>query len=235
MHPAARSTRRFVGLGLALAALGACDRNPNELTLRPVTAGHIGGHAFTVTGGTVYQAVPDGPVYADASGGQLVFDDTPAGLGMTDPDLIHLRTRFAISEGGSLQISAFGDVASEFATGVWVLLSRVESEISYDFRLSGASFADSAFTPPPPEPGAEHWVATEFYADSVPGYGTGLSGITMWELNDLTAAPNQDVLRCDPGPATDPTPLAGERVGYALQRSWLLAVEVVDQIVGPCV
>ncbi len=153
---------------------------------------------------------------------------------MSDPDLLHLRTYVALSNGGSLQIAAFGDTGSEFDSGAGVLLSRDGGAIDYEFQLGGAMFADSSFAPPPPVPSAEHWVVTEFYADSVPGRAPGESGVTMWQLNDVAPEIGGDVLGCDPGPATDPTPLAGDRVGYALESAWLLAVEVFDEIVGPC-
>jgi hypothetical protein len=234
MDPRARSLRRVVAALLVSAALTACEDDPAELTLQPVTSGAIGGVSFTVSGGTVYQASPAGPLYADEAGGQIVLDKDAAGLGMSDAGLLHLRTQLALSEGGSLQIAAFGEAGSELGSGVWVLLTRDGAAIDYEFRLSGALFADSTFTPAPPIPSAEHWIVTEFYADSVPGHGADQSGITMWELNDLTPAFGEDVLRCDPGPATDPTVLTGDRVAYALESSWLLAVEVVDQIVGPC-
>jgi len=228
---------RIRGVSVALLLLlgaAACDRQPVGLVLLPVVSGTIDGHAFTVTGGTMFQARPDGPLYADASGGRVVFTEDPAGLGMSDPDLLQLRTQFALSDGGSLQVAAFGTAGAEFTSGLWVLLARDGAAINYDFVLGGTSFADSAFFPPPPIPSAELWVVTEFYADSVPGYPAGESGIAMWELEDLTPTFNEDVLRCDPGPATDPTPAPGDRVGYALQSAWVLAVEVVDQVVGPC-
>jgi hypothetical protein len=235
MDASVRPLRGAFAALLAAAALAACNDDPSGLTLRPVTSGTIGGVPFTVTGGTVYQASPGGPLRADEGGGQIVLDESPAELGMSDPDLLHLRTEFAVSNGGSLQIAAFGDDGAEFSTGVWVVLTRDTTALDYEFRLSGALFADSTFTPPPAIPSAEHWLVTEFYADSVPGYPAGQSGITMWELNDLTPGLAEDVLGCDPGPATDPTPLAGDRVGYSLRSVWLLSVEVVDQIVGPCV
>jgi len=234
MHATLRPCRALLAAALAAAALCACDDTPNQLTLNPVTVGHVTGIRFTVTGGTIYQAEPDGPLYADASGGQLVLDDDPATLGMSDPDLLRLGTLFALSDGGSIQIGAFGEPGSEVSTGVWVLLSRTGSQISYDFRLSGALFANSAFAPPPAVPSGEQWVFTEFYADSVPAHGPGQSGITMWPLNDVTGAPGADVLKCDPGPAIDATPLSGDRVSYSLQRAWLLVVEVEDVIAGPC-
>jgi hypothetical protein len=233
MHPALRSPRRLLGGLLAAAAL-ACDDEPSGPTLQPVTSGTIGGLAFTVTGGTIYQVGADGPLYADDTGGQLLFDGGAAALGTSDADLLHVRSQFAIADGGSLQISAFGDAGSPFNTGIGIALIRGGTGIFYEFRFGGAVAADSTFVPEPQFPGAEQWVVTELYADSVPGYGAGQSGAAMWPLDDLTPAAGADVLGCVAGPATDPTPLAGDPVGYALDGAWLLAVDVVDQIVGPC-
>lgn len=234
LRPRGNATLRALAITTLGVAATACDDNPNQLTLNPVTVGHISGVSFTVTGGTIYQAEPDGPLYADVAGGELVLDGDPAALGMSDPDLLRLGTLFALSDGGSLQIGAFGDQGSETSTGAWVVLSRTGSGIAYDFRLSGALFWDSVFAPPPAVASGEQWVFTEFYADSVPGHGPGQSGIAMWPLNDVTGAAGADVLKCDPGPAIDPTPLSGDRVSYALRRAWLLVVEVEDVIAGPC-
>jgi len=233
MHSALPPLRACLLAALA-TLVAACDSSPNALTLQPVTVGHVSGVYFTVTSGTIYQAEPDGPLYANESGGELVLDDDPAGLGMSDPDLLRLRTQFALTDGGTLQISAFGVTGEEIPTGVGVLLSRVGSGIGYDARLGGVSFADGLFSAPPGGANAEQWVVTESYADSVPGYGAGQSGVAFWRLGDLTAAAGTDVLGCDPGPAIDPTPRSGDRVSFALRGAWLLAVEVEDQIAGPC-
>lgn len=219
---------------LAVAALAACDESPQELALQTVTSGTLGGIPFTVLGGAVYQAGPDGPLFADETGGRIVLDDDPAGLGMSDPNHLHLRTRFALSDAGTLQIAAFGTSGSELTSGHWVLLARDGAAIEYQFRLRGALFADSAFTPAPAIPSAEHWIVTEFYAADVPGYAAGSSGVTMWELNDLTPGFDEDVLSCNPGPAIESVALTGDAVAYALESGWLLAVQPVDQIVGPC-
>jgi hypothetical protein len=218
--------RRRVPLSLALLAsfaATACD-DPADLTLAPIGSGTISGIPFTVTAGTVLQAEPDGPLYADDSGGTLVLDETPAQLGMTDGDLLQLRTRFALSNGGSIQLAAFGNQASLFSTGLSVVLRRVDVDIDYELRLAGTPFADGAFSPPP----------TVFYADSVPGYGADQWGLATWQLDDLTPGAGEDVLGCDPGPALGAAAPTGDRVGYSFAGGWLLAVEVVDQIVGPC-
>jgi hypothetical protein len=75
---------------------------------------------------------------------------------------------------------------------------------------------------------------TEFYADDVPGYGGGQSGITVWPLDDLSPAPGEDVLGCTAGPAIDASVHDGEGVGLAFANGWIVGVNVVDQIVGPC-
>ena len=238
---AARSNRtrpRPRGLLTALvlsAALAACEDEPTELDLLPVTSGTISGIPFTVTDGTVYQAGADGPLRADATGGRIVFDEGPLGLGMSDPDLLHVRTFFAISNGGSLRISAFGDAGAELDTGVSILLGRLpDLGFVYELRFGGALVADSTLDPQPQFAGAEHWVVTELYADSVPGAVAGQAGAALWPINDLTPAPSEDVLGCGSEPATDSSPLAGDAVGYVLDNAWLLGVEVLDQVVGPC-
>ena len=233
-----RRSLRFARLLLVaplLAALGACDDEPGGPTLQAVTSGTISGIPFTVTGGTIYQAGADGPLYADDTGGQLLFDQGAAGLGTSDPDLLHLRTQFALSEGGSLHLSAFGDAGSALNTGAAVGLIRGAPGVFYELRFRGALFADGTFSVSADFAGAEHWVAAELYADSVPGHGADQAGASVWPLDDLDPAPNEDVLGCDEGPAIDADPLTGEAVGYALDGAWLLAVEVVDEIVGPCV
>ena len=227
-------TRHLLSALLAAVALAACEDDPTGTDPSAIQSGTLGGHAFTVVSGTVLQFGADGPLYSDD--GAIVFDQDPAGLGMSDPDLLHLRTRFALSNGGRLQIAAFGADGSELSTGLWVQLERTGSVIAWDFRLAGVSFADSVFNPPPPPPIASggHWVVTEFYADSVPRYPAGESGIAMWELNDTTPSFQQDVLGCTKGPATDPTPATGDRVAYALESAWLLTIQVRNSIVGPC-
>lgn len=230
-----RQRRALLAALLVPTLLATCDDEPNSLELTPVTSGTISGIPFTVSGGTVYQVGSDGPLYADATGGQIVFDEGPAGLGMSDPDLLHVRTHFALSADGSLQLGAFGDAGSEFDTGVTVALNRVTGAgIVYELRFGGALVADTTLDPQPQFINAEHWVVTELYADSVPGAPAGEAGAALWPINDLTPQASEDVLGCGVDPSTDPNPLTGEAVGYALDDAWLLEVEVVDQIVGPC-
>lgn len=220
---------------LAGGSLLACDDSPSELELRPITSGSVSGLSFTVTGGTVFQATVDGPIYADSRSGRIVFDEDPGGLGMSDPDQLQLRTQFALAEGGSIRIAAFGEAGDELGSDLRVVITRGDESIDYGLWLGGALFADSAFTPPPAVLSAEHWIVTEFYAQDVPGYGAGQSGITMWELNDVAPALGTDVLGCDPiGPAIQPVALDGDRVGLEIRSGWIVAFDVVDEIVGPC-
>lgn len=234
IHPTLPDAR-LLGTLVAVALLAACDDEPSGPSLAPVSSGTISGIPFTVTGGTVYQVGADGPLYADSTGGQIVLDETPAELGMGDPDLLHLRTYFAVSQGGSLRIGAFGDAGSPLNTGVTVGLGRVASVgWVYELRFAGAPVADSTFEPQPTFPSGEQWIVTELYADSVPGFAAGQAGAALWPLNDVTPAAAEDVLGCGSEPSTDPNPLTGDAVGYGLDGAWLLEVEVLDQIVGPC-
>jgi hypothetical protein len=220
---------------LLAAALLACNDSPNELELEPISFGTIGGTSFVVTSGTVYQATTDGPIYADSTGGRITFDQDPAGLGMSDPDRLHLRTELALPNGGSLEIGAFAVSGTLFADALRVVLRRDAGQIEYEFHLGGSLFADSLFVPAPTIPSAVQWVVTEFYAQDVPGYGAGQSGITMWGLDDLTPTAGGDVLGCTAGPAIQGSTLSGDRVGYELRSAWIVSVDVVDEIVGPCV
>jgi hypothetical protein len=229
--PSARATAL-----LASIVSAACSDASSGPKLEPVTAGTISGIAFRVTGGAIYQATPGGPLYADAGGGRILIDGTPASLGMSDPDQLHLRTQFALSASGALRIVAFGDAGNEFGSGLEVRLRRARSEILYEMRLGGSLFIDSIFVPAPAIPSAETWVVTEFYADEVPGYGGGKSGITMWPLDDTTPTRGEDVLGCTAGPAIAVgRTFAGKTIGYELVAGWIVEVDVVDQIVGPCV
>ncbi len=230
MYP---GSRLFLLAAVATLASAACDDRPTELTLQAVTSGRIGDVAFTVTGGTVFQAVPGGPIFADESGGEVVLDADPAALGMTNPSHVQLRTRFALSDSGSIQIAGYGDAGSELSSGHWVVVQRLEGDFQYQFRLRGSLFAEGSFSPPPNIPSAEQWVVTEFYAQDAPGYN-GRSGITMWPINNLTPVFAQDVLGCSPGPALETGSLSGDAVAYALRDAWLLVVQPVTQIVGPC-
>jgi hypothetical protein len=230
----ARSGRALLIASILWAGLG-CNDGPAELELEQVISGTIDGIPFTVTGGTVYQAGADGPLRADATGGQILFDDGPLGLGMSDAGLVHLRTYFAISDGGSIHIAGFGQPGSEFNTGVTVTLERVPTVgFVYELRFAGGVVADSTLSPQPPLPGGEHWVVTELYADSVPGFPSGQAGAALWPIDDLSPAASEDMLGCASEPSMSSTPLTGSAVGYVLEAAWLLEVEVVDLIVGPC-
>lgn len=211
--------------------LVACNDDPTSV---PVTSGTLGGVPFTVVSGEVLQGSPDGPLRADALGAEILLDQTPAALGMSNPNRLHLLTLVALQHGGTLTMGAFGNAPAPFGSGTAVVVGRNGNAIDYAFYLDSAVFADSTFSPGPSMASEEHWIATEFYADSVPGYGAG-SGITMWGLNDVDPALGDDVLGCTDGPAMSPTPLTGNRVAYRLTSGFLLAIQVVDTIVGPCV
>lgn len=203
-----------------------------------VTSGTISGVAFHVTSGSVYQASPDGPIHADSLGATIVLDASPASLGMTDPDRLQLRTLFALTNLGSLQIAAFGTVGDEIDSGLSMLLYRIAENINYRFFVSDSGstpVADAQFSPPPAIPSGEQWVTTEFYAQDVPGYGAG-SGSAMWPLTQEETAPTAggDVLGCTDGPAMQSTTLDGDRVAYELHSAFIVGIHVVDSIVGPC-
>jgi hypothetical protein len=215
-----------------LAALGACN-STTAPTPRAVTSGSVTGVAFHVTQGVVYQVDADGPIKADSVGAVIVLDQTPAGLGMSDPKRLHLRTQFALSNHGSLRIAAFGTTGDELNSGVWAALERESGAVGYELHLSSpTAFAGDVFTPPLPD---IPWVATEAYAQDVPGYGAG-SGITMWQLSEQDDSPvfGADVLGCTNGPAAQMATLSGDRVAYSMSLAFIVAIEVVDTIVGPC-
>jgi hypothetical protein len=228
-HPRTRCRARAALLA-GLLVLGACEEDPTD----EVTSGTINGVAFSVVSGTVLQPVADGPIYAPAPGALVTLDEDPAGLGMSNPDHLHLRTRFAISNGGSLSIAGFGTTADPIGTGATLTLTRDLLEFDYVVRLNGAMVADDRFAPRPAEAGVEHWIVTEFYADDVPGYGSGNSGATFWPIDDESPAFATDVLGCAPGPALEAATLAGSRIAYELSEAFVTAISVVDTIIGPC-
>jgi hypothetical protein len=210
----------------------ACKDVPTDV----VSSGTIGGIPFTVLSGTVKQPTADGPIVGevtDAGGALIVLEGNPVALGMTDPNRLHLRTTFALRHGGTITITAFGTSADPQA-GNGVVIGRNNAQFEYAFYVDDALFADSAFAPAPSDPNVEHSVATEFYAEDVPGYGMG-SGLTMWPLDDLTPSAGEDVLGCSPGPAIGTSTLSGERVAFALADAFLLDVNVVDTTIGPCI
>lgn len=237
MHPFPRSPKLLASafrsvFVLVIATLSAaCREDP---TGGPVVAGTVAGIPFTVTSGQVTQALPDGPIRADAAGAVILLNDTPAGLGMSDPATLHLLTLFALQHGGTLTIGAFGSASDPFGPGTAVVVGRNGGAIDYAFYVDSAVVADSSFVPLPPVASEQQWVVTEFYADSVPGYATG-SGVTMWPLNDLDPTLGDDVLGCTQGPAMSSTQLTGDRVAFRLTSGFLLAVAAVDTIVGPCI
>jgi hypothetical protein len=223
---------RALGAGALLAAL-ACEDTPTDV----VTSGTIGGIPFTVVSGVVKQAVRDGPLVgevSDAGGALIVLEGDPVALGMTDPDRLHLRTTFALRHGGTITMSAFGTSADPLGSGNAVVIGRNNTRFQYALYVDDVVFADSDFVPNPADPDVEHIVATEFYAQEVPGYGAG-SGLTMFRLDDVTPTREDDVLGCTIGPAVSTRTLAGDRVGFALADAFILGIEVVDTTVGPCV
>ena len=225
---------RLATLAALAAGLAACNSS-TELSLDPVTSGSVGGYAFHVTGGTIFQAEPNGPIYGDASGGRLVFDLGPSGLGMTNASRLQLRTQFALSSTGSVLMSAYGDAGNEFTTGLRVNVARVATDMAYEMLSDATSLVVGTFDPPPFVPSAETWVVAEFYANDVPGFGSGQSGITLWKLDDLAPAVGSDVIGCSAPRAIDATNThPGTAVGYQLTGGWITDVKVVNNIVGPC-
>jgi hypothetical protein len=227
----ARLTRIAFALstGLLAVAAGCSDENSTA-----VTSGSIGGVAFTVVSGTIHQPLENGAIRADAAGGEIVLAADPEALGMSDPSRLHLRTQFALQHGGTITIGAFGGPGDPFGPGTAVVIGRNNSQIQYAFYVDSEVFADSTFVPSPPAANDVHWIVTEFYAADVPGYGAG-SGLAMWPLNDLAPALGDDVLGCTLGPAMHATPMVGDRVGYRLTAGFLVGIEVIDTIIGPCV
>jgi hypothetical protein len=215
---------------IAIAALSACSEDPTNV---PVTAGTIGGIAFSVTTGAVLQPNADGPLFADGAGAVIVLEPSVGALGMSVPTRLHLRTQFALRDSGSITIGAFGTRSDPFGPGTDVRIERNGLALDYTFRVASAVFVDSTFVPLPAS-NLEQWVVTEFYAQDVPGYGAG-SGVAMWPLNDLDPTLGEDVLGCTPGPAMHTATLGGDRVAYRITSGFLIGLEVVDTIVGPCV
>jgi hypothetical protein len=224
---------RSSALACTLVAAAACEDTPTDV----VTSGTIGGVPFTVISGTVKQASPDGPIVgevSDVGGALILLGGDPVALGMSDPDRLHLRTTFALRHGGTITMSAFGTIADPLGAGNAVVIGRNLTRFQYAFYVDDAVHTDSTFVPDPAQPDVEHTVVTEFYAQDVPGYGAG-SGVAMWPLDDLTPAPGEDVLGCTAGPAMTTTLQSGERMAFALADAFILAVEVVDTTVGPCI
>ena len=215
---------------IAAFALTACNEDPPT---GPVSSGTITGVAFTVRSGSVFQPEADGPIRGE-SGAVVVLDLDPAGLGMSDPDKVHLVTGFALPNGASLTISGFGTSADPLGSGASVTITRSGFDFDYQFRLEGAPFAGALFDPQPPSASDVHWISTEFYADSVPGYDSGTSGAAAWNIDDLDPAFGDDVLGCSAGPALQVGVLGGNRIAYELSSAFIVSVEVVDTIIGPC-
>ena len=131
-------------------------------------------------------------------------------------------------------MSAFGTSSDPLGSGNGVVIGRNNTRFEYAFYVDDALFADSAFVPAPSDPDVEHTVATEFYAQDVPGYGAG-SGLTMWRLDDSTPSAGEDVLGCARPAAMSTTPRTGNRMAFALTQAFILEIEVVDTAVGPCI
>ena len=232
MHPCPAARPFEASLVAALVLASACEETPTDV----VTSGTISGIPFTVASGTVKQSAADGPIVgevSDVGGALIVLEGSPAALGMSDPSRLHLRTTFALRHGGTITISAFGTAASPFGSGNAVVIGRDDAELEYAFYVDSAVFADSAFVPAPADADVEHAVVTEFYAQDVPGYGAG-SGVAMWPLDDLTPSLGDDVLGCGSGPAMSMGTSSGDRVVFALAEAFILDIQVVDTVVGPC-
>lgn len=223
----------LVPLLVLLVGALACDEAPTDV----VTSGTISGIPFTVVSGVVKQPADDGPILGEVSGSAgalIVLQGDPVALGMTDPARLHVRTTFALRHGGTITMSGFGTSGDPLGSGNAVVIGRNNAQFDYAFYVDSAVLTDSAFVPPPSEPNVEHIVVTEFYAQDVPGYGPG-SGLTMWRLDDLTPSPGEDVLGCASGAAISARTLSGDRMAFALAEAFILAVEVVDTTVGPCI
>jgi hypothetical protein len=213
-----------------LVCAAACREDPVSTV---VNTGTIDGVPFTVFDGVAHQAVEDGAVLGESNGAIIVLNQNPAALGMSDGARLHLRTTFALRHGGRIAIAAFGPASDPFGPGTGVVIGRNDSEFGYAVHVVTDPVLDSLFVPAPADPNAEHTVAIEFYAQDVPGYGTG-NAITMWPLDDLTPALGEDVIGCSRGPAmSSVSTLPGDRIAFALSEAFLLSVEVVDTIVGP--
>lgn len=215
---------------LMTLAVAGCE----EPTAPPVLSGSIGGVPFTVVSGSVLQPVVDGPIFADAAGAEVVLNSDPGSLGMSDSRRLHLRTQFALQQGGTITFAAFGTSSDPFGPGTAVVIGRNQGEFEYAFYVDSLVFADSAFVPALAATNVEQWVVTEFYGEDVPGYGAG-SGVAMWPLNDLDPTLGEDVLGCTDGPAMSAAVLSGDRVAYSLKGAFVIDIEVVDTIIGPCV
>ncbi len=229
--PFAPSARHRLAALATAALIAACSEDP---TGGPVTGGTLTGVPFTVVSGQVTQAQPDGPIRADAAGAVILLDQTPAALGMSDPQTLHLLSLFALQHGGTLTLGAFGTAGDPFGSGTAVVVGRNLTAIDYAFYIDSVVVADSSVVPAPAVASEQQWIVTEFYADSVPGY-VARSGITLWPLNDLAPALGSDVLGCTRGPAASARPLTGDRVAIRLISGFLISVAAVDTIVGPCV
>jgi hypothetical protein len=213
----------------ALAAAGACQDDPVSTV---VSSGTINGVPFTVREGTLHQAAEGGPVLGDIGGALVVLDQDAAALGMTDGTRLHLRTTFALRHGGTIVIAAFGPASDPLGSGTGIVVGRDASAFEYVVYVEEGIVADSSVTLS--DATVEHTIVTEFYAQDVPGYGAG-SGLAIWPIDDLTPSLGEDVIGCVDGPAMSTNPLTGDRVAFGLEQAFILSVEVVDTIVGPCV
>jgi hypothetical protein len=220
--------RTHLLLVATLAGMAACREDPVSTV---VNSGTIGGVAFTVVEGVLHQPNEDGPVLGDVGGALLVLDESPAALGMSDGRRLHLRTTFALRHGGTMTMAAFGPGSDPFGPGTGMVIGRNNAQFDYVLYVGTVLFLDSLFVPG--DPSVEHTVVTEFYAEDVPGYGSG-NGLTLWPLDDLTPALGEDVVGCARGPAmSSVATLPGDRIAFRLAEAFILSIEVVDTIVGP--
>jgi hypothetical protein len=222
---------RIAPLLLAVLGATACQDDPISTV---VQSGTIGGVPFTVVRGTLHQSAENGPVLGDFGGAIIALDEDAAALGMTDSMRVHVRTTFALRNGGTIAFAAFGPQSDPLSPGTGVIIGRNNNEFDYVVYVDDAIVSDTMFVPAPTNADFEHTVVLEFYAENVPGYGPG-SGLSMWPLNDTTPALGEDVIGCTIGPAMSTTPLTGDRVGFGLEQAFILSIEVVDTIVGPCI
>jgi hypothetical protein len=229
MNRIQRQTGNCAAVCLAIAALASCFGPDGPTT---VTSGTIGGIAFTVTSGTIYQDEADGPVYADTAGGTIALDATTTALGMTNPYHLRLDTEFQIASGGVIDVRAYGSPGSDFSDSLGFSFERAGSSFSYRYDLTVETDVTGTLSPDPVNPDSTLTFVSEFYGVDAIGYGAGSSGITAWPIGVTTPTFCGDL---SPSPSVYQTAnLTTLRAGYYLKAARLVSVTPVDDITGPC-